>query len=315
MYYIGIDIGGTKCAVVLGQEERGTLRILEKLVFPTAEYPDPYLVLNQLSKNVEKLITGKKIGGIGVSCGGPLNSRQGIILSPPNLVGWDRIPVTSYFSDRFHLPAWLMNDANACTLAEWKYGAGRGLENMAFLTFGTGLGAGLILNSRLYAGLQDMAGELGHWRMESFGPVGYGKSGSLEGFCSGGGIAQLAKERLLESIQQGKPHPLADRLQAVTAKDVFQLAEKGDPLCLEICGVVARQFGRGLALLIDLLNPQAVVAGSIFTRNYQLLCPLTEKVIQEEALSLSASSCRILPSELGENIGDMAALTVAMGLA
>lgn len=312
MKLIGIDIGGTKCAVILG-EENGSLTILKKSVFETKACSGPYSVLEKLAGLVAEFQAADPISGIGISCGGPLNSAGGVILSPPNLPGWDNIPVTEYFSSRFWVPCYLQNDANACALAEWRHGVGKGLDSMIFLTFGTGLGAGLILNGALYTGKQDMAGEAGHWRMENYGPAGYGKAGSLEGFCSGGGIAQLGELKLRELIQAGKSHPLAEHVGAISAKMIFELADQGDGLCLDICTVVGEQFGRGLAMMIDLLNPEAVVAGSIFTRNYSLLCPIVERVVQREALQLAAASCKILPSALGEGIGDMAALTVAAG--
>jgi len=310
MFYIGFDIGGTKCAALLGEETDGRMHVLERRAFATAQHPVPEEALEQLADMAAQMRQGKDIAGIGISCGGPLNSEEGLILSPPNLPGWDHVEAAAFFRSRFGVPARLMNDANACALAEWKYGAGRGLQNMVFLTFGTGLGAGLILNGHLYAGRQDMAGELGHWRLENFGPVGYGKAGSFEGFCSGGGIAQLAKARLAEYRQMGRTHPLLSAPE-ITTKDVFALAEQGDPLCTKVCRTSSRQFGRGLALVIDLLNPEAVVAGSVFTRNYTFMLPWVEEAVHAEALSVSAAACRILPSELGESIGDLAALTAA----
>lgn len=147
-----------------------------------------------------------EIAGIGISCGGPLDSRRGVILSPPNLPGWDEVPVKAYFERETGAPAMLRNDADACAVAEWRYGAGRGCRNMVFLTFGTGFGAGLILNGALYSGSCDMAGEIGHIRAPgdpAYRPVGYGKSGSFEGYCSGGGIAELGRAIALEAHPAG----------------------------------------------------------------------------------------------------------------
>ena len=145
-----------------------------------------------------------RLDGIGVSCGGPLNSETGVILSPPHLPGWDRVPIVEWLTREFQVRARLQNDANAGALAEWRYGSGRGLRNVIFCTFGTGFGAGLVLNGRLYTGTNDMAGEVGHVRLRSDGPVGYGKRGSVDGCCSGSGIAQLARQYILEEWQQGK---------------------------------------------------------------------------------------------------------------
>ena len=190
----GIDIGGTKCAVLTGDGEN----IIERISFPTTNVTD---TLSAIYAAVEKVGCGDAIG---VSCGGPLDSERGVILSPPNLPGWDNIAIVRELTQRFSVPAGLENDANACALAEWRFGAGRGSRNMIFLTFGTGMGAGLILDGRLYRGTSGMAGEIGHVRMERFGPCGYGKAGSFEGFCSGGGIRQIGQTVAREKLQTGQ---------------------------------------------------------------------------------------------------------------
>ena len=156
MKYIGIDIGGTKCAVSLGEDDGRELKIIDKSKFPTAG-KKPETVLDEFMLNLDLLLAKYDLkysdfDGIGISCGGPLNSETGIIMSPPNLPGWDDVHAVEYFTEKTKLPCNLQNDANACAVAEWKYGAGKGTKNMIFMTFGTGLGAGLILNGRLYSG-------------------------------------------------------------------------------------------------------------------------------------------------------------------
>ena len=165
--YIGIDIGGTKCAVVKGTVIDDRIKIESKVKFPT---PDKDEALSRIFSEVERLMP---CNAIGISCGGPLDEERGVIMSPPNLPGWDSVPITKLLTERFGVPAYLLNDANACAVAEWKFGAGRGAENMVFLTFGTGMGAGLILNGRLYSGCCGMAGEVGHIRLSHDGPEGY----------------------------------------------------------------------------------------------------------------------------------------------
>jgi len=310
-YFLGFDIGGTKCAASLGQYDGDRLIIRGKSMIDTMEYQTPIAALQQLAKLAKQLSEGHAVEGIGISSGGPLDSEKGLLLSPPNLIGWDRVPITEYFSSQFGVPATLQNDANAGAIAEWKFGAGQGYQDLVFLTFGTGIGAGLILNGQLYKGCSDTAGEVGHIRMETYGPVGYGKSGSFEGFCSGGGIVQLAQSRLTELTQSGKHHPLKKE-NPLTAKAVFDRAKQGDPLCMEICKDVGHIFGRGLSILIDLLNPQAIIAGSIFSRNFDLLYPILCETLSKEALSVARKQCKILPSALGDSIGDMSALAVAL---
>lgn len=199
-HLLGVDIGGTKCAVTYGCQDDGVIHLLDEERFPTSSVHITVekihaSIINMIAKHGVSILD---VAAIGISCGGPLDTEQGLILSPPNLPGWDAVPIVSMIWEHFQVPVGLQNDANACALAEWKCGAGRGVDNMVFMTFGIGLGAGLILNGGLYSGTNNNAGEIGHMRLAGFGPVGYGKSGSFEGFCSGGGIVQIAKTLIIE---------------------------------------------------------------------------------------------------------------------
>ena len=172
---IGLDIGGTKCAISTGECRDGSIEIRSREEFPTAGLSWRQ-VLEEFARRIALL--GEAPGAIGISCGGPLDSRRGVIMSPPNLPGWDDVPVVKFFEDRFHVPVAVQNDANACALAEYLYGSGRGTRSMVFMTFGTGLGAGIVIDGKLYSGANDNAGEIGHIRLAPTGPVGYGKEGS-----------------------------------------------------------------------------------------------------------------------------------------
>lgn len=316
MYYIGLDIGGTKCAAVLGEEIDGKMKILDKIRFDT--YPNtPDQILTLFDQFIEKKIDSYDIQGIGISCGGPLNSKLGLILSPPNLPGWDNIKVTSHFQDKWKIKCRLQNDANACAVAEWKFGAGKGYNNIVFLTFGTGLGAGLILDGRLYSGTNDMAGEIGHISISKNGPVGFGKKGSFEGFCSGGGIARLGVLAVEKEIKKGNEPLLyvkADRnYQKITARLIADLANGGDELCKSIYKTCGEKLGEGLSILIDILNPEIIIIGSIYTRSENLLKNHVEKIIKKQAIGYSRDVCIISKAQLDESLGDIAALSVATG--
>ena len=341
-YCIGIDIGGTKCSVVSADISKITLNpktdFLTKHVFETdpfdhekmigkfCECIDEILemhVKNGASEDLETAASGENeenIGsvtdeliGIGISCGGPLDSKRGIIQCPPNLPGWDDVHICDILREKYHCQVILENDANACAVAEWKFGAAKGTRNAVFLTFGTGLGAGLILDGKLYSGTNDMAGEVGHIRLFDYGPVGYGKAGSWEGFCSGGGIAQLAKMKLTEALQQNAlPEwcPTHEQIEMVTAKTVAEAANAGDSLALDVYEESGRALGRGLAILIDILNPEVIVIGSIYQRAENLLAPYAEAEIRRNALRQSAEVCRIVPAKLADGIGDYAAVAL-----
>jgi len=314
--FLGVDIGGTKCAIVLGTDEP---RVIERTSFPTEVERGPGHAISRIAEVVARFARradrAQGIAAVGVSCGGPLDSGRGVILSPPNLPGWDRIEIVSILERETGLPVFLQNDADACALAEWRWGAGRGCRDMIFLTFGTGMGAGLILGGRLYSGASGMAGEVGHVRLATDGPIGYGKRGSFEGFASGGGIAQLAREEVAHRHERGEPvlfAPTPEEANRLTAREVIAAAEGGDPVALSIVESSASYLGRGLAMLIDILNPERIVIGSIFARAERLFRGRVEEVIRQEALEPSRLRCSVVPAALGEQIGDFASLCVAL---
>ena len=151
----------------------------------------------------------ESIAAIGVSCGSPLDRVKGIVQAPPNLPTWVDVPICRLLGEAFHATCRLENDANAGAVAEHRFGAGMGTEHMVFLTLGTGLGAGIIAAGSLYLGANGDAGEIGHVRLSPTGPVGYHKAGSIEGWSSGGGIAQLAVRMLAQAEKRGRSSMLA----------------------------------------------------------------------------------------------------------
>ena len=318
MYYIGIDIGGTKCAVSLGKYEDGTMTVSCKEKFFTCT--SPYETLDKILEQInfvlkQNSLSYKDIAASGISCGGPLDPKKGVIMSPPNLPGWNNIEIVKFFTEKTGIKTVLENDANACAVAEWRLGAGKGFDNIIFLTFGTGLGAGLILGGKLYSGSCGNAGEAGHIRLSEYGPAGYGKAGSFEGFCSGKGIAQLGKTLAIEALQNGIIPEYCRNLgeiEKIDAKNIAAAADAGDKTAKEVYRISGRMLGYGLSLLVDILNPQRIIIGSIFTRSRHLLFEECDKVMQRECLPSSYAACKVVPSALKENIGDYAALSLAL---
>lgn len=314
MYLLGFDIGGTKCAVVTARWENESITLLRKDRCDTDHSVSPEAMIDRLISMADGILDCSP-DAIGISCGGPLNSASGTILCPPNLPGWINVEIVKQIEAHYGVPTHLQNDANACAVAEWKFGSARGARNAVFMTFGTGLGAGLIIDGRLYAGTCDNAGELGHIRLDRFGPVGFGKAGSFEGFCSGNGLAQLGYTRALEAVQSGnRPSYFPEGATAadVTAKSIAEAAQKGDSVAIDVYRTCGEYLGRGLSIVIDLLNPEVIVIGSVFARSRDLLWEHTKKIIDQEALSSSAQCCRIVPAGLGEQIGDYAAVATAL---
>jgi glucokinase len=303
---IGLDVGGTKCA--LGVESAGGA-FAEVARFPTA---GPAETLARFAQEIEKLPSAVA-RWFGVSCGGPLDAGRGVIQSPPNLRGWNDVAICAWLTQQFGAPARLMNDANACALAEWHEGAGRGSRTMVFLTMGTGMGGGIVIDGRLHEGVSGNAGEVGHLRLAIDGPVGFGKAGSFEGFCSGGGIAQLARRRVDEftgrSVLQKMPP------EEIDARQVSAAAEIGDKLGLAVWTEVGTKLGEGLALLVDILNPERIVIGGIYPRAEKFIAPAMRAALAREALAPSVRDCAVVPAALGEQIGSRAAVAIARALA
>ncbi|RIV22930.1 ROK family protein [Alicyclobacillaceae bacterium I2511] len=299
---IGIDIGGTKCIVSLAEWVDNKLQFKKVQRFLTMPQRGPEAILGHIESIVKDMMKVEaNIAAIGISCGGPLDSLKGIIMSPPNLPGWESVRIVERMAARFDIPIYLENDANADALAEWLFGAGRGANNLVFMTFGTGLGAGLIMNGHLYTGAHGMAGELGHWRLsEEFGPINYGKTGSFQGYCSGNGIVMWYH------------HLLGQQDAMLTAEEIAILARKGDELAQRVYRQSGEVLGQGLALLIDLLAPDIIIIGGIFSYSYDLIGTYVEKVIDNESLKVLRQSCTIKPSVLGQDIGNYAGCIVAV---
>lgn len=308
MYILGFDIGGTKCAVITAEYDGENVRILDKKKCPTDLGIAPEKMIERLIFMSQEILK-RKPDAIGVSCGGPLDSKRGIIMSPPNLPGWDNVEIVKKLREHYGVRTFLQNDANACALAEWKFGAGKGCDNVVFLTFGTGLGAGLILGGKLYEGANGNAGELGHIRLSANGPTGYGKEGSFEGFCSGGGLRQLSKIVAEKYIQKGI---VPSWYSECDVAEIADKARQGDEAAKEIFQICGEKLGAGLSVVVDLLNPQKIVIGSIYARCCDLLEKPMRQVLEKEALSHSVSVCEIVSAKLGENIGDMAAIATAL---
>ncbi|MBQ8374832.1 MAG: ROK family protein [Clostridia bacterium] len=304
MYCIGFDIGGTKCAVSIGEIIGDKISVLKREEVKTLS--SPMNTLDLLAPFVMEWKAKYKVKNAGISCGGPLDSGKGVIISTPNLAKeWHGFAIVSYVKEKFGLLAILENDANACAVAEWRFGAGRGTKNMIFLTFGTGLGAGLILDEKLYSGTNGNAGEIGHIRLANSGPVGFHKAGSAEGFCSGSGIRNLA---LIRAKEQGISID-----ENITAKIIFEKARLNEEFYQNIVKESAEKFGMVLSILLDLFNPEVIVAGGVFMRNYDLFMPYLTPILTRESLEDARKVCRILPAEIGENIGDYASLALAKG--
>jgi glucokinase len=296
----GIDIGGTKIALALAAPDG---RIIEKTRFPTRVEDGPRAVLERALSEIERMIgaAGARLAAVGIGCGGPLDRRRGLILSPPNLPGWDEFPIVALVEERFGVPVKLDNDANAAALGEREYGAGRGLDDLIYMTISTGIGGGVIVRGRIVHGVYDGAGEVGHMTVLPEGPLcGCGARGCLEALCSGTSIARRARERLaagrvslLTSLGPGE----------VTAQVVAMAAREGDALASEVWYDTIRHLSVGVGNLFNALAPEAVIiGGGVSTAGEQLFGPLREHV-RARVRMLPADRINILQASLGGDSG------------
>jgi glucokinase len=245
----------------------------------------------------------------GIACGGPLSSADGMILSPPNLPGWDFVPIVKHVAEGLNIAARLENDANAGALAEWRWGLGQRIDDLVFLTCGTGQGAGIVLDGRLHRGRQDLAGEIGHVRLVPLGPVGYHKAGSVEGLTSTRGLGELAKLRL----QENHLASILDKasLHSIDGWAVADAALSGDHFAISVVKESACYLGRTCAILIDLLNPQRISLGGLALHLGKTYVDEVRRCAREEALSGAFDACDIDAAALGARCKDLAALAVA----
>lgn len=311
---VGIDIGGTKTAVLISLKAPS---VLDRVEFPTKPANGPGHALRLIKEKIRDLLAKHRLkpAAIGVSCGGPLDHLKGIIQAPPNLSTWVDVPIKALLEAEFGVTCRVENDANAGAVAEHCFGAGRGCRNMVFLTMGTGLGAGIIIDGRLYHGTNDFAGEIGHVRLTRSGPIGYHKAGSVEGWASGGSMPQVAEKAVKTALQRRESTVLAELLRRgkpITARDVALAARKGDIVADHILRSTGRRLGAVLAILVDILNPQRIIIGGLAMRLGDALLEPAREVLMREALPYSTAVCEVMPAELGERIGDVAALCVAM---
>jgi glucokinase len=314
-YIVGVDLGGTNIVVGAMPEdgskelgvrsepthaERGAEAVVDRMVSMIAQ------VISEVTAN-----QGAKLSdfiGVGIGAPGPLDRENGIVVVAPNL-GWRDFPLRDAISERIRLPATLDNDANCATVGEWWRGAAQGARNVVGLTIGTGIGGGIVLDGRLFHGSSDVAGEIGHTTIDSTGRYcRCGNYGCLEAYASGPAIALRAREALERdevSMLHRMVHGNLDRLTAAT---VYEAANHGDALALEVVRDTAKFLGTGVANLLNVLNPDVVViTGGVTRAGDRLFEPLRAEV-KRRAFRPAVEACRIVAGQLNGTAGMVGAV-------
>ncbi len=314
-HVVGIDIGGTKLAAVVSNKNGN---ILQKVRKPTESDKGPRHAVQLLLAMVDEVIgladlQREDISGIGVSCGGPLDTKTGIIYSPPNLPGWDALPLKEMIESEFHIPTIIENDANASALAEARFGGGRGYDYVLYMTMSTGIGGGIVANGEIYHGANDSAGEVGHQILLPDGPLcGCGKYGCLEALCSGPAIARRAREAIADQPHTKILALAGGEINSVKSEHVLQAARDGDALAMALVEETAYYMGWGIANLVNILNPEIVLLGTIAVAAGDLLLDPIRRTVTEMAMQRPLEAVKIMPAELGDSIGDLAAISLVI---
>lgn len=311
-YAIGIDIGGTKISMVIG-DDRG--RILSQKRIPTLTGPRTPECIKNLCLNLQELIAdvgprARKLCGIGVGIPGPVNSTKGIVPASPNLKGWKGLPLQKILESKFRLPAVMINDANAAAIGEKIFGQGRGANDFIYITVSTGIGGGIVANGRLLEGKGFVAGEVGHMTLVPNGDLcKCGKRGCLEAYASGTAITSFAKRELKKHkssalFRVAKEEPLS-------AKLVGRAAREGDRFGLEVYRRAGFYLGVGIANLLNILNPEKVIlGGGVWKSAPPEFWNEMMKSCRREAWPQAMQTVKIVRSGLQGHTGDIGALAL-----
>ena len=314
-YVIGIDIGGTKIAAVVA-DNKGN--ILSKVRKPTLADKGPEYAIQLIFEIVYEAIINadlelRDFSAIGVSCGGPLDTKTGVVYSPPNLPGWDALPLKQRLENEFNLSVKIENDANACALAEYKLGGGKGYNAVLYMTMSTGIGGGIVIDGKIYHGANDSAGEVGHQILLPDGPqCGCGKRGCLEALCSGPAIARRARNQIKNDSNTAILKLVNGNVESVRSEHVLTAAFQGDELALRLVEETAYYMGWGIANLVNILNPDIVLLGTIAIAAGDLLLDPIRKTVSSLAMTRPAEIVEIRQAQLGESLGDYAAISLVI---
>lgn len=311
-YIVGIDLGGTKISGAVS-DKNGNILYTKTIDTLASEGSDNvmariiWLINHVLS---EHNVCKDDVIGIGIASPGPLNSEEGIIIETPNLP-FRNFPLKNTIENAIGIKTFIDNDANAAALGESLFGAGKGVENLIYITVSTGIGGGIIINKKLYRGKTGNAGELGHMTVEPNGPrCNCGNYGCLEVMASGTAIARVARERLKHSEKLNDKDSLLFSFENLSSKEVFECATREDKLALEVVDYTSNYLGIGIASLINIFDPDMIVIGGGVSKVGDILFNRLRKIALERSFKVMSSSVKIVPASLGTAAGLVGALAI-----
>lgn len=311
-YIVGIDLGGTKISGAVSDKSG---KVLYAKTIDTLASEGTDNVVNRITWLINHVlgefnINKEDVFGIGIASPGPLNSDEGIIIETPNLP-FKNFPLKNAVEGAVGIKTFIDNDANAAALGEFLFGAGKGMENLIYITVSTGIGGGIIINKKLYRGKTGNAGEIGHMTVEPHGPrCNCGNYGCLEVMASGTAIARIARERLNNIENLKNEESLLSAFENITPREVFECALKGDKLALEVVDYTSNYLGIGLASLINIFDPEMIIIGGGVSKVGDILFDRLRKVALERSFEIMSSTVKIVPASLGTDAGLIGALAI-----
>ena len=305
---IGVDLGGTLIRAALSNR-RG--EIVDRREIRTLADEGVSAVLDRIIGLVEALHEQSPgVSAVGIGCPGPLDSRSGVVYSPPAFPGWHDVPLARMVQERTGILSSVGNDANVAALGEFEYGAGRGVRHLVYITVSTGVGGGVIVDGLLLEGRRGFAGEIGHTILEPEGPLcGCGGRGHVEALASGTAIARQAREALDGGRESIIGEIAGD--EGVTARTVAEAAERGDELGRELIRIAGHWLGYAMINMVHLFNPQVIVIGGGVSQSGELLLEPMRETLFDGLMPVFGEDLRIVPPGLGVDAGLYGAVALA----
>jgi len=305
---LGLDFGGTKVAAGLVASDGG--KVQAALRQPTDSAGGAEAALDQMLGMASRLLpeATAPVAGVGINFGGPVDAVNGVVLKSHHLSGWDGFHLAGRIAARLQMTAVLENDANGQALAEWRFGAGRGARDVAYLNLGTGIGGGIVRDGRLYRGAHGLAGELGHLVIRPDGPrCTCGRRGCLEALCAGPAMGRRARE-LLATLdpEERQTTALVRRAGAwgdVTGKELTAEAAEGDALALQILDAVLADLAIGLVDVYNAFDPDLIVLGGGAADLSPDLFARLRRHVLARCLPGTEQYLRVEPAALGADAG------------
>jgi len=313
---IGIDIGGTKISACVG-DEKGKVQISQRIHTQPLQgsqkgIPAIFNLIREVLQDAK--VSLKDIQALGISSPGPIDSKAGMMLNPPNLKGWENTELVRLFAEEFKIPVFMNNDANAAGLAEYEFGHLKGTPNLIYLTNSTGMGGGVIIDGKLLQGISDTAGEVGHYCLDIHGPpCPCGLHGCFEVYCGGASLAKTIRERIKkEKISTDILKEAGGNIDNIDIIHLIEALKKKDAFAISIWGDFIERLAQGIGVILMCFNPDAIILGTIAIHAQDLLIKPLLKTLPKYAWKQPIQACTIEPSILGDQISELSALAVAI---